>query len=539
MFRYISFYCILCLSLICAGTARADLIISQIMFNMAGDDTVRQSSWEWVELYNNGVSDVDISGYCLDDGNSYYNYAANIPFGVVPAGGVIYLINAESNSPTQFIEAWGPCNVAPIRNMVSHGLNNGGDFIGIWDSYSAYAADIAASTTVSAIEVIDYGADSPWPIDLDGISIYLTNLSADNNDGANWAIADTTGVVTATGGTVKTGVETTYTHYASIVNLTPDEPDITGDGVRTFGAIATSGAKTLDILVKNLGTSANLDIISVNFTGAGASDFSVSGTLPTGIAPGATDVITVEFDPSSEGVSESVMQITSNDAGGDTHLVLLQGIAYDTPLIISGIMYNPAGTEGNWEFVEIYNPTSTEVDLSGYVLDDNNTSRHSAATIASGTVGAFGTAYLSGGSVSAASFAEAWGGNIDAIFVDDWGGMGLNNTGDTVGLWNSYEAYSWGDHVTHSNAMESVTYQTGSGGWPSSVNGSALYLVDVSADNDDSANWELSNSGNLGTTPANGTGGIITQSIDLNGNGGNDFSSIKEITMVVQDWENY
>ena len=47
----------------------------------------------------------------------------------------------------------------------------------------------------------------------------------------------------------------------------------------------------------------------------------------------------------------------------------------DSDIIINEIMYNPSGSLGpddKYEYVELYNRGSTPVDLSGWVLRDDN-----------------------------------------------------------------------------------------------------------------------------------------------------------------------
>ncbi|NJN67025.1 MAG: hypothetical protein HC884_10110, partial [Chloroflexaceae bacterium] len=178
-------------------------------------------------------------------------------------------------------------------------------------------------------------------------------------------------------------------------------------------------------------------------------------------------------------------------------------------LVISEIMYNPASTEDNWEWVEVYNDGTASADLSGYVLDDFNTVAHGSANIASGTIPAGSTAVLyNADDVSAANFEAAWGSGINLIAVTDWNAMQLNNTGDQVSLWDSFASYS-GDHQAHANAIETANYTTSSP-WPASNNSASIYLTDPSADNSIGSNWSLSQAsvdGAYQSTAAGGNGG--------------------------------
>ena len=184
-------------------------------------------------------------------------------------------------------------------------------------------------------------------------------------------------------------------------------------------------------------------------------------------------------------------------------------------LVISEIMFNPNSVEDDWEWVEIYNPGSSTVDLSGYVLDDINTLAHGSANIASGTIAAGQTAILfNDDDLDISNFEAAWGTGINLIGVTGWGNIGLNNPGDTVSLWDSFASYS-GDHTTHANAIDTVDYTTG---FPTPTDAS-IYLTNLSADNSNGTNWGTSTDG--GITPA----GNGYTSANAGGNSGSDIGS--------------
>ncbi len=166
-------------------------------------------------------------------------------------------------------------------------------------------------------------------------------------------------------------------------------------------------------------------------------------------------------------------------------------------LVISEIMYNPASAEDNWEWIEVYNAGATAVDLTGFVIDDNNGVAHSVANIAGGTIAAGSSAVLYNvDDVTATDFTDAWG-DVVLIPVTNWGAMSLNNGGDTIGIWEDFTAYS-GDNVAQLNTIENVTYDDANG-WPSDDNSGSIFLNDLTADNNLGANWTLSTDG--ATTP--------------------------------------
>ena len=74
----------------------------------------------------------------------------------------------------------------------------------------------------------------------------------------------------------------------------------------------------------------------------------------------------------------------------------------------------------------------------------------------------------------------------------------MNNGGDTVGIWDSFSAYS-GDNTVHANAIETFAYDDDGTIWPTDDGAASIYLTDLAADNAVGTNWALSTDG--GTTP--------------------------------------
>lgn len=235
-----------------------------------------------------------------------------------------------------------------------------------------------------------------------------------------------------------------------------------------------------------------------------AANFPVDGSTPFSDA---------ETDPAED------TRIQNLDFRQDTVLDGSSGGGSEPNLVISEVMYNPASTEDDWEWVEIFNAGDSTVDLSGYVLDDINTVSLGAANIASGLVAAGETAVLyNADDVAIADFEAAWGTGINLVAVSDWSALQLNNGGDQVSLWSSFDDYQ-GDHEIHANAIATVNYDDASP-WPTDDNSASIYLTDLSADVNEGSNWALSE---IGTeTPAGGAG---YQSAAAAGNSGSDVAS--------------
>lgn len=532
---------------IMATTAPAQIIISQINYDMAGNDTDLNAVNEFVEVYNPTGSDVDITGWVIDDGNTSYHIAANIGIGIVPAGGVAYLFNADQQSKADFVAAWGNCNAVEVTNWAAMALNNGGDTIAIWDSFAAY--DLDKATRSNTVDRVDYLNSGSWPVNNNLSSIAVVNLAGDRNDGSNWQLltAGTIGQLTATGGVVKESTPSAIwfgTEIASIVNILGEDPDIAGQSSVAFGPVAPNGVVDVVYTITNIGASQALNVTGSNITGPDSARFSVVGALPTGIpASGGSDTITIRYQagPADE-VAVATLELTSNDQNGDVLSVSLRGVAFDTPpVIISGFMADNAGSDPTWEWVEIFNTSFTDtIDISDYVVDDNNGTAHPAPPIPAGTfLAPRQTAYLfNADTVTANDFDTAWGGGLLAVPISSWAGMQLNNgaTGDSIALWSSFAAYE-GDQASQTFAFDVVAYENGQNDWPAFSGGQNVFLTDLS-DNSVATNWAVATVDNVGTVTA--TGGIVRRGDQATGDTViNEYASIKSTQLSAEAWMNY
>lgn len=185
-------------------------------------------------------------------------------------------------------------------------------------------------------------------------------------------------------------------------------------------------------------------------------------------------------------------------------------------LQITEIMYNPGGRDTNWEWVEIYNHSDDSIDLSGYVFDDNAATGLSASNITVGMIAPNSVAVLfNAENLTTEQFKEVWG-DINTIGVDDWPTLG--NSGDTIGLWDSFESYE-GDQQSQLNAVESLTYNNNDAGWPDDDGNSSIILMELTTDNSIGSNWMLSSDENDVPVPPAFVG------TEANGSSGSDVGS--------------
>lgn len=176
--------------------------------------------------------------------------------------------------------------------------------------------------------------------------------------------------------------------------------------------------------------------------------------------------------------------------------VALAAAAAQGSVIITEIMYNPAGPDGVTppepigEWVEIYNSGDQAMDVSGWKLDDEDSGAFGA--IADGSM-------LLPGEVAviankAAEFNQSWGMGIK-VFETAWQSLAnsASATNEVLVLLDGTDAL-----------VDMANYEAGTNDWPTSTNGRSIYLKDVSLDNDLGINWGKSEVGVDGAySPAN------------------------------------
>lgn len=169
-------------------------------------------------------------------------------------------------------------------------------------------------------------------------------------------------------------------------------------------------------------------------------------------------------------------------------------------IIITEMMIDPASTEPDWEWIEIYNGGSAiDFSTTGYVFDDNDGNDLSAANITSGTVGNGEVAVLfNGDAITKQNMIDAWGGgDPNAVnFIEVTNFPSLENGTDRIGIWSSFSDYQTDSlPIPDPGRVFSLTEATllYDGLWPTSPFGRhSIYLIDLDLDYDDGFNWEVS-----------------------------------------------
>jgi hypothetical protein len=148
------------------------MVITEIMYNPPEADT---DSLEFVELYNPSANTIDISGYFFREGFDYV-----FPQGTTVAGNGFVIVASDS---VAFENAFG---IPAFEWSNSDALANGGEDIVLANSFGLQ------------IDSVNFDDAGLWPTgaDGDGYSLVLCDVNADNNDAANWQLANVaTGII--------------------------------------------------------------------------------------------------------------------------------------------------------------------------------------------------------------------------------------------------------------------------------------------------------------------------------------------------------
>jgi hypothetical protein len=187
------------------------LVVTEIMYNPAsavsGND---EAPFEFVEILNNTGSLYDFTSTPLifDDLAGVAQTGFNVTTGSIANGSVAVLYNDDLTSELgvtiEMLEAaWEP-NVGtsitfiPVTNWPA--LNNSSEAIGFWDDLTEHGNDksqvngegdpdptLWTNTVASVIyDSNPVSETNPWPDPGNCCSIYLNDLGADPNVGANW-----------------------------------------------------------------------------------------------------------------------------------------------------------------------------------------------------------------------------------------------------------------------------------------------------------------------------------------------------------------
>ncbi len=365
--------------------------------------------------------------------------------------------------------------------------NNADNF----NNYFGFAADYIDSSLGGfngddAIEVYENGAviDIFGDVDVDGTGTPWDHLDSwayrvDNTgpDGSTFVLANwTVQAVDLLDNTTTNAEAMPPFPLGTYMYAAPTNPVVSFSGANISVNESTGTTDVTVSITAEDGNDTSVDIVVDPSSTADAMDYSLSNATVTFPAnDNMSQVVTVTInDDMDQELQETIVLTLANPTnnatlgGNSTYTITISD--NDTPipnLVINEINYNVPSTD-SLEFIEIYNNDVMAVDLNGFSFQNAISFDFVVSTV------------INPGEYlvlcnDAAAFMNAFG--ITAI---DWGGtQGLNNTGETIEL---YDAAG--------NLVDELTYDDGTD-FPSAADGQgpSLELCDPNEDNNDPNNW--------------------------------------------------
>jgi len=396
------------LDIIVLSAELSSIVINEIHYDpaasIAGDangDGIRDAREdEFVEVYNNGLANIDISGWTL---RAVTNVLYTFPPGTILTGetAVVVFGGVDTNAPNGGITgAFGGAEVLVSVPNWEPGLSNGGTDVNLRDDSGL----LIRSFDYSGIGVDDQSITR----DPDITGDFEAHSTA---DGANLALFSP----------------------GSFLNGLPFLGSELTNSPPTLDSVPPTVARLGEVAVVNLSASdPNGDSITLSVTNAPATSIFVdngngTGSLTyTGALADAGTTFAVEYTASDGGATDTKVSnlfVPSVQYSGLIFNEFLPDPNLGATEIDSNQDFVLDGTQD--EFIEIVNNTLADVDLDGCIYsDESGTGGHVFSSIvvpSGGVVVVFG-----GGSIT--NF------NDSAAQLSSNGNLSLNNGGDTLSL---------------------------------------------------------------------------------------------------------
>jgi len=146
-------------------TGSGNLVINEINYNSADDFNPE----DWVELYNPGLEDLNISSWEFKDEDDNHVFA--IPNNTTLGAGEYLVLSNDMEAFSTLFPA-----VSNVIGDLGFGLSGSGELIRIFDAEGMM------------VDFVEYGDDAPWPEEADGngSSLELIDPALDNNLAESW-----------------------------------------------------------------------------------------------------------------------------------------------------------------------------------------------------------------------------------------------------------------------------------------------------------------------------------------------------------------
>ncbi|MEA3350149.1 MAG: choice-of-anchor D domain-containing protein, partial [Chloroflexota bacterium] len=429
-------------------------VADTIIINEVDADTAGTDAAEFIELYDGGTGNTNLSGLVLvlyngSDDQSYESYDFD---GHSTDGNGYFVIGTVPESDIY---------VAPGN----YGwLQNGADAAAIYIGDGSDFPNDTELTTDGLIDAIVYDTDDSDDDDL----LTLLNVSQPqvNEDGNNDKDTESNQrCPNGGGGQRNTGTYQQLAPSPDRANNCQPEMDVQGNSVSISdgddtpdmtdhtdfsGAAVDGGTVERTFTIENTGTADLTITLPIQISGMHAGDFTVTTQLSTPVAPGGTSTFTIEFDPSALGLRTATVSIANNDSDENPYYFSIQGTGAVDSILINEVDADTPGSDSA-EFIELYDGGDGDTDLTGLVLVFYNGSDDQS----------YRSFDLDGESTDADGYFVL--GNSGMAGVDLTFGNGtLQNGADAVALYIG-DAADFPDYtaLTTNNLLDAIVYDTG------------------------------------------------------------------------------
>jgi|GEM_PF-2431212 len=302
----------------------ANIVITEIMYNSPGTDI------EFLELYNNDVAAVDLTGYYFSQGVTY-----TFPSMTMNPGDYLLL----TGDSLAFDGFYGMV----AYEWTGGSLSNSGEDL------------ILSNSTGITVDSVDYMDDSPWSFMADGRgpSLVLCDINSDNSDVANWQ--------RATSYVADYECREVYANPSTAASCATN-PIVTLDG-KCVTYNEDDGTISVDLYIDNPnGMAIMVDVaVGMSSTAISGTDFNFTAgtvTFPAGTDTAQTITLDILDDANLDGDNMVVLALTNptNGATIATDEIEITIIDDDAPvidkLVLTGIMHGP--NSGVPKAIELY-----------------------------------------------------------------------------------------------------------------------------------------------------------------------------------------
>jgi hypothetical protein len=414
------------------GIPRNSIIINEIMYAPTGDMP------EWIEGFNTTDASIDIAGWKIsDNGTARLLITGNQA--IIPPQSFFVITTDTNQLVITFPDA------RPIFQSSIPSLNNTApDAVIVYDERGAVMDSVYYKPA--------WGGSNGFSLqryDEEGVSV----------DSANWRSAF------PTPGRVNAVVRKYFDARIKSLRIAPTFP-VAGQIVTVTAAVENIGKKTLNSIIVSLYLDANNDSTAVE-------DELIAREEIHTIDPLDSVIITTDCIPHRSGHNRIFVNISGSgdeDNSNNTGIISFTVGAPPRSILITEIMYNPPNDIPEW--IEFFNNTPSPVDVSGWKIADNGSTRTAIAQ--------------SGASIPPMSYFIVTTDSLfhqlysvtAPVFIAPFSALN-NTTADAVVVSDPFN-----------RVIDSVSYRPSWGG----MNGMTLQLYDLFGSSTDSSNWRSASS---------------------------------------------